>query len=507
MRGREDNGLVGRFVVMHSGNVGHAQDLETLVRAAVLLQRPRPARDRDHRLRGPSRGARRARRANRRHERSLPALPAARGAVGLALRRRHPLPRARARPRRLRGPEPDQRHSLRRPAGHRRRRRRERVGRGSSRRRAAGSSLPPGDARCRRGAIRRAYEGELELEAMGAAGRSWIVAHRAKDAAIARYRELLGGLARSRERERGMIARYGRPAVSAPCRARSDRRVEHPALSARSRLRRHRSHRLRPGDPRRQGASRTGSASTTRRPASMPSPPASIWIGETLGLGQPLRVVQLVDAVLLLATAVLLLELALLVFPGRRRLHLAALGLFVFGVLAPRSAAMVHPETMSMFFTTLALVLAARMIVRRAWTVPAAVGLGAALGAGQLVRAFSLWTFARRRARARRGRVSRGVQSAVRIVDRTPRHAARDGRRRGPVVRATRRRGTRIPSSTARRCRSRSGSVGPPRSTRPASCAEVFGYAVRRRPQQPLRATALRRRVGRLLRRLRLEQR
>jgi len=90
---------------------------------------------------------------------------------------------------------------------------------------------------------------------------------------------------------------------------------------------------------------------------------------------------------------VLLLELARLVFPGRQRLHVAALGLFVFGVLAPRSAAMVHPETMSMFFTTLALVLAARMIVRRAWTVPWALALGAALGAGQLVRAFSLWTF------------------------------------------------------------------------------------------------------------------
>ena len=120
----------------------------------------------------------------------------------------------------------------------------------------------------------------------------------------------------------------------------------------------------------------------------------AIWLGQTLGLGQPLRVVQLVDAVLLLATAVLLLELARLVFPDRRRLHVAALGLFVFGVLAPRSAAMVHPETMSMFFSTLALVLAARMMVRRAWSVLGAAALGAALGAGQLVRAFSLWTFA-----------------------------------------------------------------------------------------------------------------
>ena len=37
----EQHDLVGRFVVMHSGNVGHAQDLDSLVRAATFL------RDRD----------------------------------------------------------------------------------------------------------------------------------------------------------------------------------------------------------------------------------------------------------------------------------------------------------------------------------------------------------------------------------------------------------------------------------------------------------------------------
>ena len=33
-----ENGLVDRFVVMHSGNVGHAQDLDTVVRAATFLR-------------------------------------------------------------------------------------------------------------------------------------------------------------------------------------------------------------------------------------------------------------------------------------------------------------------------------------------------------------------------------------------------------------------------------------------------------------------------------------
>jgi colanic acid biosynthesis glycosyl transferase WcaI len=34
----ERHGLVGKFVVMHSGNVGHAQDLDTLVRSATFLR-------------------------------------------------------------------------------------------------------------------------------------------------------------------------------------------------------------------------------------------------------------------------------------------------------------------------------------------------------------------------------------------------------------------------------------------------------------------------------------
>jgi glycosyltransferase involved in cell wall biosynthesis len=33
-----ENGLVNKFVVMHSGNIGHAQDLNALVRAATFLR-------------------------------------------------------------------------------------------------------------------------------------------------------------------------------------------------------------------------------------------------------------------------------------------------------------------------------------------------------------------------------------------------------------------------------------------------------------------------------------
>ena len=55
---------------------------------------------------------------------------------------------------------------------------------------------------------------------------------------------------------------------------------------------------------------------------------------------------------------------------------------------------MFHPETLDLFLSTLALLLAARMIVRDDYRPLPAVALGVALGAGQLVRAFSLWTFA-----------------------------------------------------------------------------------------------------------------
>ena len=37
-RWAQENGLTGRLVVMHSGNVGHAQDLDNLIRATTFLR-------------------------------------------------------------------------------------------------------------------------------------------------------------------------------------------------------------------------------------------------------------------------------------------------------------------------------------------------------------------------------------------------------------------------------------------------------------------------------------
>jgi hypothetical protein len=117
-------------------------------------------------------------------------------------------------------------------------------------------------------------------------------------------------------------------------------------------------------------------------------------LGEGAGLDDPRRAAQAVNALLALGTALLVVILARLLWADRPLLHVAALGFFAFGALVLKTAAMFHPETLSLFLSTLALVLAARMIVRRSFGAAPAVALGAVLGLGQLVRAWSLWTFA-----------------------------------------------------------------------------------------------------------------
>jgi hypothetical protein len=121
---------------------------------------------------------------------------------------------------------------------------------------------------------------------------------------------------------------------------------------------------------------------------------AATEVGEALGLGEPKRAALAVNALLAVGTALLLLVLARIIWPGRPVLHLAALGFFAFGALVLKTAAMFHPEILSLFLSTLAVVLAARMIVRRRYAWWEALALGVALGLAQMVRAWSLWTFA-----------------------------------------------------------------------------------------------------------------
>jgi colanic acid biosynthesis glycosyl transferase WcaI len=189
----EANGLTGRFVVMHSGNVGHAQDLETLVRAAALL------RDLDRlEIVIIGFGARHdslvelTRVTGASNVRFLPYQPRELLSDSLSAADIHYLGLVRGLagyvvPSRLNGilsagrpvivaadgeSEPAQ---VIEDAG-------------------CGIVVPPGDAASLAAAIRVAYVGQMDLAIMGAEGRSWIVRHRAKGAAIDSYRQLLANL-------------------------------------------------------------------------------------------------------------------------------------------------------------------------------------------------------------------------------------------------------------------------------------------------------------------------
>jgi hypothetical protein len=115
-------------------------------------------------------------------------------------------------------------------------------------------------------------------------------------------------------------------------------------------------------------------------------------LGNRLGLDNPERIGQVANALAAVGTMVLLLVLVRLLWPGRDVLHLAAIVFFVVCPVVTKSAAMFHPEPLSLMLSTAALVLAARLLVRSDYGIRTALALGATLGLGQLVRAWTLWT-------------------------------------------------------------------------------------------------------------------
>ena len=103
----------------------------------------------------------------------------------------------------------------------------------------------------------------------------------------------------------------------------------------------------------------------TRLLSSTFSPPARLELGDALGLDEPERAVQLMNAALGVGTALLLLALTGLLFPGRPVVRWTALAFFVCCPIVLRTVAMFHPQPLALFLSTLALVLTARMVVRR----------------------------------------------------------------------------------------------------------------------------------------------
>jgi hypothetical protein len=115
--------------------------------------------------------------------------------------------------------------------------------------------------------------------------------------------------------------------------------------------------------------------------------------GDWLDLHDVERPAQLLSALLTVASAVLLLGVVGCVFPGRPWLRLWALAGFCACPAVVKPAAMMHPQSLVLFVTTLALYVLVRIVGQVRWSVLAAVGLGLTLGCAQLVRSVGLWIY------------------------------------------------------------------------------------------------------------------
>jgi len=187
------NGFGGRFVVMHSGNVGHAQDLESLIRASMLLD------DLDDLsvaiVGGGTRHAELvalARKLGADRVRFLPYQPRETLAQSLSAADVHVVGLARGLagyvvPSRLYGVL-----AVARPvicaadAESETAQLVERVG--------CGILVEPGRPDLLADAVRRAYSGVLDLEEMGRRGREYVTQEADRRVAVGRYRELLDEL-------------------------------------------------------------------------------------------------------------------------------------------------------------------------------------------------------------------------------------------------------------------------------------------------------------------------
>jgi len=118
------------------------------------------------------------------------------------------------------------------------------------------------------------------------------------------------------------------------------------------------------------------------------------WIGRHAGLSDPHKLGQLLNVPAVVGAVLLVAALARLLWPERRWLAPGAAAYVVLSPVLARTAAMFHPEPTDLFFSALCAYLAARILVRRSYGNVAALGLGIALGAAQMVRQFELYTLA-----------------------------------------------------------------------------------------------------------------
>ena len=112
------------------------------------------------------------------------------------------------------------------------------------------------------------------------------------------------------------------------------------------------------------------------------------WIASKLGAGEPHRAGSALNVLFLVATVILVWQIARELFPGRDRIAVGAAAFVALLPVTVKATAMFHPEPLSLLTCTLALWLCVRTFRDRRY----AWALGVSLGVAQLVRLPALWT-------------------------------------------------------------------------------------------------------------------
>jgi hypothetical protein len=121
---------------------------------------------------------------------------------------------------------------------------------------------------------------------------------------------------------------------------------------------------------------------------------AATWVGRQIGLGEPHKLGQLLNVPAVVGAVLLVAALARLLWPARAWAAPAAAAFLALSPVLARTAAMFHPEPLDLLVSVLCAYLAARMLVYRRYGWRPALALGVALGAGEMIRQFALYTLA-----------------------------------------------------------------------------------------------------------------
>ena len=117
----------------------------------------------------------------------------------------------------------------------------------------------------------------------------------------------------------------------------------------------------------------------------------AIRLGEALGMETPEHLAQLLNALCLIGSGVLVLVLARLLLPGRPLARWSALAFFAASPVVLKTGAMFHPQPLAMLLSLLALTATAWMVARRDYRLRLWAVLAASLAGAQLVRSVSIW--------------------------------------------------------------------------------------------------------------------